>query len=306
MLHLNARVHLDEMQPPVLIHQEFNGARVAVSDLRQRLAQHGANLVAQFGRDLRGRRFLQQLLMPPLDGTFALAQADHVAVLVGQHLKLDVPGMLDVLLHVEIAVAERPRRFRLRGLEQPGQFFFVADDAHAASAASRRRLHDHREADLPRPLDRLAVGSNDSIRPRQNRHARPLHRRARFFLLAHQPRHFGPRTNELDPAGLAHFGKVGVFRQQSVAGMHRLDIGDLRRADDRRNIQIAQRQLRRPNADGLIGKAHVQRVAVRLAVNGDRADAQLLARANHAQCNLSAIGNQDFLEHEEKATSYEL
>ena len=235
--------------------------------------------------------------MPPLDRALALAQAHHIAVLVGQHLKLDVPRMLDVLLHVEIAVAERARRLRLRRLEQPRQFLFVADDAHAASAAARRGLHDHRKADLPRPLHRLAVGSDDSIRARQNRHARLLHRGARFFFFAHQPHHFRPRPDELDAAGLAHFGEVGVLRQQSVAGMDRIHVGDLRRADDRRNVQIAQRQLRRPDADGLVGKAHGQRIAVGLAVNGDRADAQFLARANDAQCNLSAIRNQDLLKH---------
>ena len=56
--------------------------------------------------------------MTALDGALALAQADHIAVLVGQHLELDVPRTLDELLHVEIAVAEGRRRFRLRCLEQ--------------------------------------------------------------------------------------------------------------------------------------------------------------------------------------------
>jgi hypothetical protein len=36
---------------------------------------------------------------------------------------------------------------------------------------------------------------------------------------------------------------------------------------------------------------------VRLAVNGNRADAQFLARANDAQRNLPAIRNQDLLKH---------
>ena len=35
--------------------------------------------------------FFDQLLMPPLDGALALAQNLDVAVLVGQHLKLDMP-----------------------------------------------------------------------------------------------------------------------------------------------------------------------------------------------------------------------
>ena len=51
--------------------------------------------------------------MTALDRALALAQADHVAMLVGQNLKLDVPRLLDELLHVEIAVAEGRRRFAM-------------------------------------------------------------------------------------------------------------------------------------------------------------------------------------------------
>ena len=93
------------------------------------------------------------------------------------------------------------------------------------------------------------------------------------------------------------FGEVGVLRQQAVAGMDRIHVGDFRRADHGGNVQIALRQLRRADADGLVGKAHVQGVAVGLAVDRDRADAQFLAGADDPQRNLTAIGDQDFLEH---------
>ncbi len=151
--------------------------------------------------------------MSALNRTFALSETHDIAVLVGQNLKLDVPRILDVLLHVEVAIAERSRRFRLRRLEQSRQFFFVADDAHAAPAAAGRGLHNHREADLLRPLDRFALGGDDSIRTRQDRHTCLLHRSASFFLLAHQAHDFRPRADELDLAHLADFGEVGVFGQ---------------------------------------------------------------------------------------------
>jgi len=56
-------------------------------------------------------------------------------------------------------------------------------------------------------------------------------------------------------------------------------------------------ELRRADADGFIGETHGQRVAVGLAVDGNRADAQFLARTDHAQGNFSAIGDQNLLEH---------
>ena len=216
---------------------------------------------------------------------------------VGQHLKLNVARVLDILLHVEVTVSEGSGGLGLSRFEKSRQFFFVAHNAHAASAAPGRRLHDDRKAYLPRPFDRFAVGGNDPIRPRQNRHARLLHSRAGLLLLSHEPRDFRSRPDELDAAGLAHFGKVRILRQQTVAGMHRLDIRNFCSADDSRNVQIALRQLWRPNANRLIGKAHGQGIPVRLAVDCDRADPELLARANDAQGDLSAISHQNLLKH---------
>jgi hypothetical protein len=40
--------------------------------------------------------------MPPLNGAIALAQNLDAAMLVGQHLKLDVPRRLNQLLHVNV------------------------------------------------------------------------------------------------------------------------------------------------------------------------------------------------------------
>ena len=46
-------------------------------------------------RDQRRRALLDHLLMAPLDRALALAQVDHVAVLVAQQLDFDVPRALD-------------------------------------------------------------------------------------------------------------------------------------------------------------------------------------------------------------------
>src|SRR5215468_3273928 len=79
--------------------------------------------------------------------------------------------------------------------------------------------------------------------------------------------------------------------------MDGIDVGNFSRTDHRRNVQIALRQLRRPDADGLIGKSDMQRIAVGLAVNRDRLDSKFLAGTNHPQGNFTAIGYEDFLEH---------
>src|SRR5258708_20878602 len=79
--------------------------------------------------------------------------------------------------------------------------------------------------------------------------------------------------------------------------MDGIHIGDFRSADHGWNVQITLRELRRTNADRLVRKTDGKRVAVGLAVNGDRANAQFLAGANHPQRDFASIGYQDLLEH---------
>ena len=51
------------------------------------------------------------------------------------------------------------------------------------------------------------------------------------------------------------------------------------------------------DADRLIGQLHVLGFGVGDGVNRHGADAQLAAGAQHAQCNLAAVGNEDLVEH---------
>ena len=90
MLHLDAGVHLDEVELAVLVHEELDGAGVLVADVGEAAAEGLADLLAHLGRDLQRGRFFNQLLMAALDGALALEERSHVAVLVGQHLELDV------------------------------------------------------------------------------------------------------------------------------------------------------------------------------------------------------------------------
>ncbi len=86
--------------------------------------------------------------------------------------------------------------------------------------------------------------------------------------------------------------------------MDRVHVGNLGRTDYCRNIEVALVQPRRPDANRFVGKAHMQRIAVGLAVDGHRLDAQFLAGADHAQGNLTAVRNQDLLEHEFNASNF--
>ena len=57
-------------------------------------------------RDQRRRALFHHLLMAALDGAFALAQVDHVAVAIAEQLDFDVARALDQLLDVDFGIAE--------------------------------------------------------------------------------------------------------------------------------------------------------------------------------------------------------
>jgi len=77
----------------------------------------------------------------------------------------------------------------------------------------------------------------------------------------------------------------------------RLGVGDLGRRYDGPDVQIGLAGARRTDADVLVGEPDVERVDVRLRVDGDRADPQLTAGPDDAQGDLAAVGDQDLLEH---------
>ena len=68
-------------------------------------------------------------------------------------------------------------------------------------------------------------------------------------------------------------------------------------ADVQRLAVIAVTGSRWPNADRFIGQVEVGSVAVGLAVDGDCFDAKFAAGTDHPEGDLSAIGDEDAVEH---------
>ena len=107
MLHLQPRVHFEEVEAAVLAGDEFHRAGRIVAD---RLGEGDGLRTHRRARRLveqRRGRFLQNLLIAALDRTLALAEVDHVAVPVPQHLDFDVTRVLDEFLDEDAVVAER-------------------------------------------------------------------------------------------------------------------------------------------------------------------------------------------------------
>ena len=154
MLDLDPRVHLDEEELVVLV-QELEGAGAAIADLPAGIGAALADARQRARREPGRGSFLDDLLVAALHRAIALEQIDGVLVLVGQHLDLDVPGVAEELLHVDLRIAERGLRLGARQGRRRDERRLGVHDAHAASAAAACRLDDHRIPDRARELHDL-------------------------------------------------------------------------------------------------------------------------------------------------------
>src|SRR5258706_1599349 len=236
MLDLDARVHLDEVELAFL-EEKLERPGAAIFDLATRFDRALADAREQARRDVRCWRLLDDFLVPPLHRAVPLEQINRVLVLVGEHLDLDVPRIVEVLLHVDRRIAEGGARFRLGEAYCGQQCGFGMHGAHSAPAASARGLDDHWIFDFAREPDHLRRVVGQGRLGAWNAPDTGLgHRHLRVHLVAHQPDRLGPWTDEDETALLDFLREVRVLRQESITGVDGLRVGHLRGADDRGNV----------------------------------------------------------------------
>ena len=235
---------------------------------------------AQLGRDDRRRRLLEHLLVAALERALAFAEREHGAVRVADHLHLDVPRARQEALDEHAVVAEAGRRLALRRGDRLIEPFGRLHDAHPASPAARGGLDQQRVGvRTARRLDAQRL---------HHRHARVRGRLLRAHLVAHQLDRLRRRPDEHDARLRARPRQRRVLGQEPVARVQRVR----GRADDRLDVQV------RRHPDRLVGLAHVRHAGVGVGVDGDAADPQPLQRADHAACDLAAVGDEDGREHQ--------
>jgi hypothetical protein len=85
-----------------------------------------------------------------------------------------------------------------------------------------------------------------------------------------------------------------IKRITSAVGPMNLKPGS---ADNGGDVEVAVGGCRRADAYGFVGEPHVHQLAVGLGVGGYRSHAHFPARAQNAERDLAAIGDNDFVEH---------
>src|SRR6266581_516531 len=297
VLDLDPGVHLDEIELVVLV-EELEGAGAAIVDLaaglRAALAEAGDVATV----DARCRGLLDDLLMAALHRAVALAEPDGAAVGVGKYLDLDVARILEELLHVDHRIAEGRRRFGARRIDRIDQRRLGVHHAHAATAATSRRLDDDGITDGAADAhDLLDLVGQRPLRTGHARYAGGFHGVLGADLVAHQADRFRPRADEHESRLLDPLGEIGVLREEAVARMNRLGVRDLGGGNDRRDVEIALPRGRRADADRLVGELDVFCFGVGLGMDDHGLDAEFAAGALDAQGDLTPVGDQDFLEH---------
>ena len=249
-----------------------------------------------FGQ-VRGRALFDQFLVPPLHRAVAFPEVDDVAVLVGQDLDLDVAGAFDVLLEVDVGVAEGGLGLGLCLLQGRFERQVVRRDRIPLPPPPAAALISTGKPISWATRSASFSSSTSDRRCRARRARRPPARAAGLVLVAQQLHRLGRRADEVDLAAAADLVEMGVLGQKAVAGMDRLDVADLRRADHPVDLQVAVGRLGGPDAIGLVGQFQIGAAAIRLAEDGHRLDAHLATGADDPQGDFAAIGYQDSLVH---------
>ena len=138
-----------------------------------------------------------------------------------------------------------------------------------------------------------AASASASRRARNHRHLGADRQLARGGLAAHRGDRFRRRTDERQ-SRIAHGASEPLaLGEKAVPGVNGLGARAVRGFDDLVAAQVALARGRRSDVHRLVRLANVRRARVGVAVDGHGSDSHLTTRANDAQRDLAAVGNEN-------------
>ncbi len=207
-------------------------------------------------------------------------------------------GRAEVFLDIDLVRAECGQGLLLGEPEGLRELVLIGGHAHPLAAPARRGLDDHGEPDLERHLEPRVDIVHRARRAGHGGDLQLVRELAGGGFVAHLPDLLRRGTDERDIRGRHRVGKLAVFREKSVSRMNRVGARDFRGRDEPWNVEVAVARGGAPDAHVVVREPDVQRFPVRLGVDGHRPESQFLARADHPQGDLPAVGNEDFCEHQ--------
>ena len=162
---------------------------------------------------------------------------------IADDLHLHMARAAHQLFQVHLVVAERRRRLAPRRLDLAGQVCLAFDHAHAAPAAAPAGLEHQRIAERGSLLGTPGQIARQGAGGRHHRHAGCHRRIARRDLVAQGGHHLRRGPDEDDAGGGAGARKLGVLREETIAGVNRIDLRLARDAHDVDNVQVGIERL---------------------------------------------------------------
>ena len=213
-------------------------------------------------------------------------------MLVAENLDFDVPRSLDQFLQKACPVSECGFGFSSAFDNFLFQFVRRPNDPHASTAAAPRSFQHERVSHLLRHC----LGFAEIVRKhrgcRNDRHVHRIRHDSGGGLVAEQAHGFRRRSDECDPFLYACLREFRIFREQTVAGMHRVRSGLLGNANHVRNRQISAYGTQ-PFADSvcLVGFEAMKRQFVFFSEYGDSPFLQLVRRPHDSNGDFASIGH---------------
>src|SRR5690606_33088125 len=273
VLHLQARIHFQEIEPVVFVEKKLDRARSVIATG----AGYPYGCVAHFRPELRGehrrRRFFDDFLMAALYGALAFEKVEDITVSITQHLKLDMPGFGDVFLDKHRSIAKCRCGLTHGAFHLRGEVVFLFHDAHPFSSSAGGGIEQNGIAYV---AGNLLAGGNVGNRIFCAGYERNAMVGSRFFrgqLITHKGNGLGGRSDEDEPGVGDASGKVFVFGQKPISGVNGLRATAQRDFNDPLNVEIRLARGWWARAKSLVGEADMGTETVGLAVDGDGLEA---------------------------------
>ena len=294
VFHLQTGVHLheEELVGSVCRDDELHRPGAGVADRPRRVAGRRADAGTRGGVEQRRGRLLDDLLVPSLEGTFALAEVHHVAVGIGEYLDLDMTWGVHEPFEKQRVIAECRLGLAPGGPQRGRKVDRIGNAVHPFAATACARFDEHREPDVGRCRDQVVVGEPGPGDAGNHGDVAGRHSLPRGDLVAHDLYRRCRGTEEDDRRLRQRTCESRVLREESVSGMHRIGADTSRGSDHRVDLQVALGRGGRAESDGLIGHGHVQRIRICVRVHRNAADSRLPQGADHPAGDLPAVGDQ--------------